>query len=284
MAVAVKTTNVLRDMTLEDLPSAVELSAEQSWPHRTEDWALFFELGEGIVAESDGKVTGSIMAWRYGDNCASIGMLLVTADRQREGIARDLMEAMLARLEGWNVTLNALPEGVPLYSSLGFVPVTTVHQHQGLAPTMPLAELRPGERVRPMGATDGKLPALYSQAMGMDRGVFFERIARDSQSVVLSRNHEAVGFALLRRFGRGRVIAPLVAPDLGGAQALVTHWLGAKTGKFCRIDAIEGTGLSEWLEDIGLPCVGTVTTMVRGKAPAISAEVRVFGVASQAFG
>lgn len=284
MAVALKTPNVLRDMTIDDLPRAVELSAEQSWPHRTEDWELFFELGEGIVAECNGNVAGSIMAWRYGDNFASIGMVIVTPEKQREGIGRQLMDAMLARLEGRNVMLNATAEGVPLYTKLGFVPFATVRQHQGPAPTMPLAVLQPGERVRPMGATDDMLPALYSQAVGMDRDMFFEQLARDSQSVVLSRDHEPVGFALLRRFGRGRVIAPIVAPDLGGAQALVTHWLGAKAGKFCRIDALEGTGLSEWLEDIGLPCVGTVTSMVRGVAPPASTGSRIFAVASQAFG
>ena len=284
MVVATKAPNVLRDMSVEDLHHTVELSAEQSWPHRTEDWELFYELGEGIVAECEGKVVGSIMAWRFGGNYASIGMVIVTADKQGEGIGRQLMEAMLERLEGWNITLNATAEGLPLYTKLGFEPFATVHQHQGLAPTMPLADLRPGERVRPMGATDNMLPAIYSQTLGMDRDAFFERISRDSQSVVLSRDHEPVGFALLRRFGRGRVIAPIVAPDLGGAQALVTHWLGAKAGRFCRIDALVGTGLSEWLEDIGLPCVGKVTTMVRGKAPKGSGPAKVFAVASQAFG
>lgn len=284
MVVAVKSPTVLRDMTAEHLPGAVELSAEQSWPHRAEDWELFFELGEGIVAESDGKVVGSIMAWRYGDRYASIGMVIVTPERQGEGIGRQLMEAMLDRLDGWNVTLNATAEGAPLYRKLGFEPFATVQQHQGPAPTMPLAELRPGERVRPMGATDDMLPALYSQALGMNRDAFFERLARESKSVVLSRDHEPVGFALMRRFGRGRVIAPIVAPDLEGAQALVTHWLGTKAGKFCRIDAVEGTGLPEWLEDIGLPRVGTVISMVRGKAPVATGAGKVFAVAAQAFG
>src|SRR3546814_1801204 len=99
--------------------------------------------------------------------------------------------------------LNATAEGLPLATALGFVPFTTIRQHQGLSPTMPLAELKPGERVRPMGATDDMVPGLYSRALGMDRDAFFERLARDSQAVVLSRDHEPVGCALLRRFGRG---------------------------------------------------------------------------------
>lgn len=284
MTVAVPPQIVLREMTLADLPRAEELSTEQSWPHRMEDWDLFFELGEGLIAESEGQIVGTIMAWRFGGNIASIGMVIVTPTRQGAGIGRQLMEAMLARLDGYTVMLNATAEGLPLYTRFGFVPHATVHQHQGLAPTMPLASLRPGERVRPMGADDEMLAAMYNEAVGMDRTAYLERCTRDSQATILTREHEPVGFSLLRRFGRGRVVAPVVAENLGGAQALVTHWLGAKAGKFCRLDAAGGTGMSEWLEDIGLPCVGTVTTMVRGTPPSPAGKARIFAVIGQAFG
>ncbi|WP_374409916.1 GNAT family N-acetyltransferase [Novosphingobium colocasiae] len=284
MTVAVPLSLTLRAMTAEDLPRAEELSAEQSWPHRMEDWELFFELGEGIVAESDGEIVGSIMGWRFGDNVASIGMVIVTPNRQGAGIGRKLMEAMLARLDGYTVMLNATADGLPLYTRVGFVPLATVRQHQGLAPTMPLAPLRAGERVRPLGMDGAAIIRMYNEAVGMDRTAFMERVMRDSQATILTREHEPVGFSLLRRFGRGRVVAPVVAQDLAGAQALVTHWLGAKAGKFCRMDVDGDSGLSQWLEDIGLPCVGSVTTMVRGPAPVPRGTGKVFAVMGQAFG
>ena len=275
---------VLRDMTPEDLHVAIELSQEQSWPHRSEDWELFYELGEGIVATIDGRVVGSIMAWRYGDNYASVGMVIVTGEVQKRGIGRKLMVAMLDRLGDRNVMLNATQEGMALYSSLGFVPCGIVHQHQGPAPSMPLVELRDGERVRPMGPADSELIALYNRASGMDRSTLFDALVRESSGVVLSRNHEPTGFALLRRFGRGSVIGPIVAPDLEGAKVLTAHWLGARAGRFCRIDVVEGLGLSRWLESMDLPKVGTVTTMVRGIAPAVLEGPRVFGLPAQAYG
>jgi Acetyltransferase (GNAT) domain len=221
---------------------------------------------------------------RYGFQYAAIGMLIVTPDKQRQGIGSQLMEAMVDRLEGRNVLLNATGEGLSLTTRLGFRPVATVRQHQGLAPTMPLPVLQADERVRPLGTAGPLLPSLDQEATGMDRSLFIDRIARDSQSIVLSRDHEPVGFAMLRRFGRGRVIAPLVAPDLVGAQVLATHWLGANAGKFCRIDASGGLGFSEWLEEMGLPFVESVTTMVRGSPPKASAASRAFAVAGQAFG
>ena len=284
LATDVQAPVVLRDMTQDDLHAAIELSQEQSWPHRAEDWELFYELGEGIVAEIDGRVVGTIMAWRFGETYATLGMVIVTGEVQGRGIGRKLMEAMLTRLEGCNVVLNATQEGLPLYASMGFVPCGVVRQHQGPAPTMPLAELQPGERLRPLGGADEQLPELYSRASGMERGEVFEALARDSSAVVLSRDLEPVGFALLRRFGRGRAIAPIVAPDLAGAKVLITHWLGARAGRFCRIDAVEGLGLSRWLEQVGLPCVGTVTTMVKGTAPCPQKGPKVFAIAAQALG
>ena len=275
---------VLRAMTEEDLPQAIELSIEQEWPHRQEDWALFLQIGEGMVAECDGKIIGTVMAWRFGATFATIGMVIVAEHAQGRGIGRQLMDAILQRLEGMTVMLNATAEGAPLYTKLGFVEIGTVRQHQGIAPPMPLADLLPGERVRPMGATDDSMADLYSRATGMDRRALFDVLSANSSAVVLSRSHQPVGFALMRRFGRGWTIAPLVSPDLGGTKALVTHWLSAKVGTFCRLDVVAGAGVSRWLDEIGLPCVGTVTTMVRGDPPRTAPDIHVIGIAAQALG
>lgn len=276
---------VLRDMTGEDIHAAAELSFEQNWPHREEDWTLFLSLGEGIVAEMDGKVVGTIMGWRFGESFATLGMVIVTNAAQGRGLGRQLMEAMLQRLEGRTVLLNATAEGLPLYAKLGFVELGTVCQHQASAPVVPLAELRPGERVRPMGAADGEpLQALYAAASGMDRKALLDLLLPDSNAVVLCREHEQTGFALLRRFGRGWAIAPVVAPDATGAKALITHWLGTQTGSFCRIDIPEESGLGPWLEDLGLPEVGRVTRMALGPAPVAGDAAAVFALAAQALG
>ncbi len=284
MATEVASRLTLRAMTAHDVTVATDLSREQGWPHREEDWALFLELGEGLVAELAGKFAGTIMGWRYGTNMATIGMVIVTHAAQGNGIGRALMEAMIARLEGRTVVLNATEAGLPLYEKLGFVRTGTIHQHQGPAPAVPLAHLLPGERVRPMGAADEELPMLYSRADGMDRRALFERLAEESAAVVLSRDHEPVGFALSRRFGRGQSIAPVIAPDLGGARALVSHWLGARTGRFCRLDVDAHSGMSEWLEELGLPQVGTVVTMARGTPPEPDPELTTFAIAAQALG
>src|SRR5262245_5380687 len=70
----------LRPMTGPDIAPATMLSREPAGPHREEDWALFLEAGEGIVAERVGRVLGTVMAWRYGEDFAAVGMVIVASD------------------------------------------------------------------------------------------------------------------------------------------------------------------------------------------------------------
>lgn len=285
MAVQEATQIVLRDMTADDIRHVADLCFEQQWPHREEDLEKLLAMGGGMVAEVDGKIGGTIMSWRFGQSFAMIGVIIVAVAHQGHGLGRKLADAMLARLSGVTVILNATDEGLPLYSRLGFVPLGQVRQHQGLAPVQPLVQLRPGERVRPMGAADAEaLDALYASATGMDRKTVLDALLADGSTVVLCREHVQTGFAVIRRFGRGRVIGPVVAPDATGAKALIAHWLGTQTGSFCRMDVPESSGLGTWLEEVGLPEVGHVTRMALGAAPVPGDEVAIFGLAAQALG
>lgn len=284
MSTDLATRFALREMTADDIAIATDLSREQGWPHREEDWSLFLQLGEGLVAELGGKFAGTIIGWRFGDTMATIGMVIVTHAAQGKGIGRALMQAMLDRFEGRTVVLNATDEGLPLYRKLGFVETGAIHQHQGPAPVMQLAELIPGERIRPISAAGHALGDLYTRASGMDRAALVDALVEESSVVVLARDHVPAGFAMLRRFGRGWSIGPVVAPDVGGAKALVSHWLGTKTESFSRLDVDAGNGLSEWLEEIGLPQVGRVVTMALGPAPKGDPDARVFAIAAQALG
>lgn len=271
-------------MTAADIHAAVELSDEQQWPHRQEDWELFLGLGEGLVAEQAGKLVGTTMAWRFGSDAATIGMVIVSGSAQKQGIGRKLMEAMFDRLGNRTIILNATEEGMPLYRKLGFVETGRILQHQGVLSDVPLAELKPDSRVRPKGKADCELAQMYSDASGIDRHELFHTLAANGRTIVKTRLNAPVGFAMLRRFGRGWSIAPVVAPDPESAKALILHFLGVKKGSFCRLDVTEEGGLSSWLEELGLPRVGSVRTMVRGPVPVGGDQARLFAIAAQALG
>ena len=285
MATGIKAMVALRRMTVDDLTAGHALSSEQKWPHRIEDWDMLLNLGFGYVAERDGEVVGTAMAWTYGTDAATLGMVIVSPAAQGMGLGRQLMERVMADLGDRTILLNATDEGTPLYRKLGFVPAGPVFQHQGAAFAVPVAELIPDERVRPLGAKDmPTLHALARRATGMDRTALLDALAPGAQGVVLTRGNEPVGFALFRRFGRGYVVGPTVAPDTGGAKALISHWLGSNSGMFCRLDIPEESGLGGWLDELGLPCVGRVMRMVRGPTPQTDPAVQTFSLTTQALG
>jgi predicted N-acetyltransferase YhbS len=275
----------LREMTPQDLAAAHALSREAKWPHRLEDWDLMLRVGEGVVAEHDGKIVGTVMGFAHGPQIATLGMVIVSPECRGAGIGRKLMDAMMARLAPRAIQLNATEDGLPLYKSQGYAPVGTIHQHQGAAFSQPMPKLRPMERVRPMGATDlARISELDRQASGLQRGLMFAELLKTAQGVALDRDGEAVGFALFRRFGHGYVIGPIVAPDREGARTLIAHWLGTHAGMFVRVDVPGDCGLTDWLQDLGLEGVDRVVTMLRGTPPQRDGGAAAIGVVSQALG
>ena len=285
MQVVTQTLVRVRKMEPEDIPAGRELSRQQNWPHRAVDWEFLFRHGSGFVADADGQVVGTTLVWPFGDLGARLGMVIVSSRMQGRGIGSRLMEEALEVLADRTVLLNSTEEGRALYTKFGFKPVGTIFQHQGLVDAVPLIQLRPNERVRPIGRNDRCVVAdLDRRATGVDRSGVISAILQSARGVMFDSNNSPVGFSLLRRFGRGFSVGPTVAPDALAAKALISHWLGSKAGKFCRIDVPESSGLSSWLEEIGLPCVGTVTTMVRGKALPASADAKVFSLINQALG
>lgn len=275
----------LRAMTEADLEQAHALSRELNWPHRMEDWQFFLEFGQGLVAERDGAVIGTAMCWLFGEQAGTLGMVIVSPAAQGLGIGRRLMAGVMDILGDRTIMLHATPEGMPLYESLGFRPVGDVLQHQGTAFSVPLPDLLPDERVRPMGQRDMEIiPELDARATGMDRRRLIDTMDKNALGVMLTREHEVAGFALFRKFGRGYVVGPTVAPDLGGAKALISHWLGSNAGMFCRVDVTEASGLSPWLDELGLQCVGRVTRMIRGTPPTRDPDFQTFSLVTQALG
>ncbi|MBN8942150.1 MAG: GNAT family N-acetyltransferase [Rhizobiales bacterium] len=276
---------LLREMTPDDLVAAHGLSREVSWPHRLEDWQFVHRLGHGMVAEIGGTVAGTAMWWPFGERAATLGMVVVAAERQGLGIGRKLMEAVLGATGDRAVTLNATEAGRPLYERLGFREIGTVRQHQGTAFSVPLAPLESGERIRPIGRADETaLAALDLEATGRPRTALLSALLGVADGIALDRNGETVGFALFRRFGRGYVIGPVVAENAEGAKALISHWVGAHAGMFLRIDVPGDSGLSGWLNDLGLTGVDPVATMARGTPPLRGTTVGTFAAVNQALG
>jgi len=276
---------VLRPMVAADLEAAHALSLRVHWPHRLADWQFNFALGGGFVAERDGELVGTAQCWLWGERHATLGLVIVDPRCQGRRVGYRLISALLAQLDGRSVLLHATPEGRGLYERLGFVRTGEVRQHQGTALPAPLVALDDGWRLRPADHTDTtRLAELDAQARGMPRPQLIQALLAGADTVVLDHQASARGFAMLRRYGRGLAIGPVVAPDAAGAKALIAHLVGLNAGKFVRIDIDFDSGLTEWLESLGLLRVDAPTVMMRGPVPPVSAHSRLFAIVNQALG
>ncbi|MDE1180881.1 GNAT family N-acetyltransferase [Paraburkholderia sp.] len=277
-----------RAFTVTDIDAAHGLSIAVRWPHRAEDWRFALEAGAGFVAELDGVVIGTALFWAFGADRASLGMVIVSPDYQGHGIGRKLMELLLEQTAGRITFLHATPAGKPLYEKLGFEAFGWTQQHQGTISPPPLAALPDGERLRPLSAEDlPRVIELASRASGLDRSAVLPALLEVAQGIGLERDGELIGFSILRRFGRGHVIGPVVAAepgDLSGVKALVHHWLAAMPDEFMRIDIPAECGLAEWLVALGMAHVDTPLKMVRNAptAPQADTRVRQFAIVNQA--
>jgi hypothetical protein len=72
--------------------------------------------------------------------------------------------------------------------------------------------------------------------------------------------------------------------DAMDAKALVATLAANPRGSFVRIDVPATSGLSPWLEEIGLPHVDDVASMARGKPPTRSADATLFALSNQSLG
>lgn len=274
-----------RRMTEDDLPSAYGLTQVVRWAHRLEDWQFMHRLGTGFVAEENGLVIGTGLCWKFGNAHASLGMIIVAPEWQGRGIGRELMNLVLGELGERCILLTATPAGQPLYEKLGFVPTGTVDHHQGTMQQIPPLALAARERIRPVAAGDRPaLAALATRALGMPREEMMAQLLNVTEGALLEKDGEALGFSLIRRFGRGHMIGPVVAPDSERAKALIGHWVQTYAGAFVRVDVTGESGLSPWVESLGLALVEPSVRMARGQAPVSDGTVEQYAILSQAIG
>ncbi|TDO95292.1 GNAT family N-acetyltransferase [Marinomonas balearica] len=275
-----------RPMTDEDLPIAYELSQVVKWPHRMEDWKMVMRLGNSFVAEEDGTPIGTALCWSHGDKHSSLGMVIVSPEKQGRGIGRKLMNQVLNNIgDDKSVILFATPSGQPLYESFNFKATGKVHQHQAIVQQPSSSAPLESGSLRLTTLEDHKsIIALAEQACGIARSEMIADVMSFGEGIALEENNQITGFALMRPFGRGYAIGPVIASTKENAKALIQYWVNAYEGQFVRIDIPADSNLSSWLTEIGLPQVDTVVEMVRGESPERDEKIRQYALVSQALG
>lgn len=266
-----------------DLPGALLLSQALGWPYRLEDWQEGLRLGRGFGVRIDDALRAAALWWPWGERYATCGMIIVDAALQGRGIGRALVGELLEAAGERTMLLRSTIAGRRLYEQLGFMAVGQVHQHQAILAAAQLAP--PGVGTRDLQAGNAEvLRPLDGAASGMDRGRLLDALLAAGECIIAGAAHRPSGYAIVRRWGRGRVVGPVVAAEASTARELIATALQRHPGEFVRIDVTEDSSLSPWLDSLGLPCVDRVTSMARGAPPPRATEAAVFALASQSLG
>src|SRR5262249_46076761 len=150
------------------------------------------------------------------NDAATINMVIVEEASRGRGLGHKLMDAALELAGNRPLRLVATVDGLPLYEKLGFEKTGTIAQHQGfvrsVAAPAQVRATRPGDM-----AVIAELDRL---AYGADRSSLISHLATIGRFAVLDHTQGLAGFAVLRPFGRGEVIGPVVARDADNAKAL----------------------------------------------------------------
>ena len=243
---------------------------------------MMLQLSAGAVAtDADGRVVGTIFVTPFGEDFATINMVIVDKSMRGLGLGRKLMEHAFELAQGRPLRLVATKEGLPLYEKLGFVATGTICQHQGnvqaIAAPQGVADMLPGD-------VDA-VKSLDRQAHGADRSALIDRLIERGQIAVLRQGGTIEAWAAIREFGRGEVIGPVIAGDSGSAGALIAYFAASRPGAFLRVDTGSETGIAPWLSEIGLAHVGGGVAMQRpGPERPASTQPQIYALASQALG
>ena len=218
---------------MDDVDSAMELSASANWNQTPEDWRRVIHLAPGSCScvEDGEKIVATTTLLSYGQQLAWIGMVLTRPEYRRQGLAKRLVQDALVaakRMGIHTVKLDATDEGRPLYESLGFI-VEQVIERWGTNPGSVVIEnnariYTEAGRERPWQAgLPEDLVAMDARAFGASRGHLLELLMKSGECDVTAN-----GYVLSRPGKFAWYLGPCVANSEPEASELVSQHLKAK--------------------------------------------------------
>jgi GNAT superfamily N-acetyltransferase len=222
------TIEVLSESNLESL---IRMKEQFRWNQTDNDLKRLLRLNRhGNFAAYDGnRMIGTITTMLYGTELAWIGMMMVDRGYRRRGIAKSLLTRALEYLRRVgvdNIRLDATPEGLPLYETMGFVPESTIERWEYSAKSDLHGDAHPFEKMF--------LPAIMKldkTAFGADRSMLLQSLLEESDPsshslICTSPSTKAIdGYAFARTGSNAYYIGPVVARNAESALSLLEGML-----------------------------------------------------------
>jgi ribosomal protein S18 acetylase RimI-like enzyme len=236
------------------------------------------------VAEEAGEIVGTIGAVDYG-GVAYIGLMAVDPARQRQGIARLLVERLLQSLDARGcpiALLDATDKGAPLYAQFGFVDDSQARVFE-LDTLVAAGESPTGLEVTTL-ADLGEIVAFDTAAFGATRQSLLGTLWSEYRERLLVAR-DAGGQLAGYLFARDPTLGPWAAASVAGAEALLSEALRLPFSQTPHVlvprsnDAVAGL-----LERYGFVQRRTLRHMRRGGTGSPGMPERLFGQSSFAHG
>lgn len=280
----------IRAMTEADIPAAdaIGMAAYGRESRRAELARLLRLQPDGwLLAEADGELAGMVGATDFGP-FTYVGQMGVLPAFQRRGIARALMERLLAWVDGRGCVvtlLDASDAGYPLYAGMGFA-VDDGVARLALAGVPKVDTRVPGSvRVDVMRREDlVEVIAFDTPRFGADRGgVLAAYLAGGAGRAFVARGERSEVRAFL--FAQARMLGPWVAATPEDAEVVLARALALPFAGAPLVITPEANGAAlALLARYGFAAQRMLRHMRRGGSPLLERRTRVYGQASFAIG
>lgn len=264
---------VLERLTEGDVDSGMALSTEAGWNQTPDDWRHFIQHGQTFgVRDPDGRLVASAAALPYDGPYGFIGMVLVTPQWRRRGLATALVDRCIGQLQsvGKVPVLDATADGVKVYRRQGFVSQFDFDRWQGSVD----GAVKSANDTSPVNDLD-------AAANGARRDRLMSDFLGRAGTIAIG---DADSFAMIRTGRRAVQAGPVVARDETAAIALIERMFEQVSGLIFIDVPTLWRKLGDWLRDRGFDIQRSFTRMALGRAEPFCRQERLFAVAGPEFG
>ncbi len=271
-------------------PAAFALSAEAGWNQTVDDWRLLLGEGEAIgqLSAAD-ELVASALILPFGDHLAWIAMILTSEPWRGRGLATRNLQWSLERCMDRRLIagLDATPEGIEVYRSLGFQDVCGVQRLLAGQPR-PHRLLRRGVAIRPVQAARDldAIARLDARVFGAERRRLLAYLSRSQarQALLAEAKGDLAGFVLARTGRTALHIGPLVAHSAEVASLLLAQALVGLEGPVSIDVPTTQTSFLEALTSAGFEPVRAFTRMLQAPPDELGDLSACFAIAGPEFG
>jgi predicted GNAT family acetyltransferase len=248
-----------RQLRVEDIPAALELSAEAGWNQTAEDWRTLLELAPAtcLAIDVDGELASTTTLLCYGSQLAWVGMVLTKMKFRGRGFAKRLLLKALNLADEMKidtVKLDATNQGKPLYEKSGFRSEQPVERWSRTGPGSTIAQSGP-----PNILSDELLLG-DMDIFGADRSPLLMRLSQKNSALIHSKS-----WLLARSGSKTAYLGPCVSDSAHVARTLIERFIHDTRATISWDLLKQNEDAVAIAKDLGFAPQRYLTRMVRGK-------------------